>query len=315
LSTATDHPVHVGHPPASPRRLTAREWIAVFKRTVRQFMADDCMGLAQQVAYSSLLAFIPAVVLLVGLLGLFGAYDSLQEFLGAVAPHAVIQAIQVAQDSAQGKGGSAVAVVVGSALALWAASGAMNAVVKAVNRAYNQQETRPFWRLRLLALVLVVLTGLVTAGLFLLIVFGGPIGEAIAKRAHLGSQFTLVWDIVRWPIAFTAILLFFAIVYYAAPNIGHRSWKWISPGSLFGAIGWLALSGLFALYTSFSSSYDKTYGSLAGAIVLLLWLYYSAVALLFGAELNAEVDRQADIRAAGGENAGLTRPARRLSSF
>jgi membrane protein len=314
LSTATDPTVRVGHPPASPRRLTAREWVAVFKRAAREFMAADCMGLAQQVAFSSLLAFIPSVVVLVGLLGLFGAYDELGRFLGTVAPGAVIDAIRIARESAQGKGGSAVAVVVGTALALWAASGAMNAVVKAVNRAYKRTETRPFWRIRLLALVLVILTGLVTAGLFLLIVFGGPIGEAIAKRAHLGSQFTLVWDIVRWPIAFTAILLFFAIVYYAAPNIDHRNWKWISPGSLFGAIAWLVLSGLFALYTSFSSSYDKTYGSLAGAIVLLLWLYYSAVALLFGAELNAELDRQADIRAAGGPKAGLTPPARRLSS-
>jgi membrane protein len=123
-----------------------------------------------------------------------------------------------------------------------------------------------------------------------------------------------VWDILRWPIAFTAILLFFAIVYYAAPNLEHRSWKWISPGSAVGAIGWLALSALFALYTAFSSSYDKTYGSLAGGIVLLLWLDYSAVALLFGAELNAQLDRQADIRAAGGPKAGLTRPARRLNS-
>jgi membrane protein len=314
LSTATDHTVRVGDPPASPRRLTAREWVAVFKRAAREFKTDDCMGLAQQVAFSSLLAFFPAVVLLVGLLGLFGAYDALQEFLGPVAPEDVIKAIQLAQDSASGKGGSAVAIIVGGAVALWAASGAMNAIVKAVNRAYKRQETRPFWHLRLLALVLVTLTGLVTAGVFLLIVFGGPIGEAIAKRAHLGSQFTLVWDLVRWPIAFTAILLFFAIVYYAAPNIDHRNWKWVSPGSLFGAIAWLVLSALFALYTSFSSSYDRTYGSLAAAIVLLLWLYYSAVALLFGAELNAELDRQADIRAAGGPNAGLMPPGRRLSS-
>jgi membrane protein len=314
LSTATDQPVDVGHPPDSPRRLTPREWIAVFTRAARRFMADDCMGLAQQVAFSSLLAFIPAVVALVGLLGLFGAYDELERFLGTIAPGAVLDAIRVAQESAQGKGGSTVAVLVGGAFTVWAASGAMNAIVKAVNRAYERQETRPFWRVRLLAIVLVVLTGLVTAGVFLLIVFGGPIGEAIARRADLGSQFTLVWDILRWPIAFTAILLFFAIVYYAAPNLEHRSWKWISPGSAVGAIGWLALSALFALYTAFSSSYDKTYGSLAGAIVLLLWLNYSAVALLFGAELNAELDRQADIRAAGGPDAGLTPPARRLSS-
>jgi membrane protein len=285
----------------------------VLKRTVRQFVEDDCIGMAQQVAYSSMLAFFPAVAFLLGVVGLFDLFDDVKRFLDPIAPNGVIDFVGGLQKDS-GKSASAAALALGLVGALWAASGAMGSIVKAVNRAYDLVETRPFWRTRLTAVVLVALSGLVAAGLFLLIVFGGPIGEAIAKRAHLGSQFTLVWDIIRWPIAFTAILLFFAIVYYAAPNIEHRSWKWISPGSLVGAIGWLALSALFALYTSFSSSYDKTYGTLAGAIVLLLWLYYSGVALLFGAELNAEVDRQADLRAAGGENAGLTRPARRLSS-
>src|SRR5207245_8808509 len=108
-------------------------------------------------------------------------------------------------------------------------------------------------------------------------------------------------------------LLFFSLVYYLAPNKEQRRWKWLTPGSLVGSLLWLALSGLFALYTSFSGSYDKTYGSLAGAIVLLLWLNYSAWAILFGAELNAELDRQADIRAAGGPHAGLVTPARRTT--
>ena len=107
------------------------------------------------------------------------------------------------------------------------------------------------------------------------------------------------------------MLLFFALVYYLAPNEEQRNWKWVTPGSLLGAMLWLALSGLFALYTSLSDSYNKTYGSIAGGIVLLLWLYYSAFALLFGAELNSELDRQADIHAAGGPRAGLTRHARR----
>ena len=301
-------------PPESPRRLTLSEWRAAVRRSFSSFLKDDCMGLSKQVAYSSLLAFFPAVVLLVGLLGLFGAYDQLQKFLGAVAPKAVVDAIQIAQDSASGKGGSLAAVIIGGALAIWAASGAMNTIVKATNRAYERVETRPFYRLRAISILLVLLTGLVTAGVFGLIVFGGPIGDAIASRANLGGEFTVVWNILRWPIAFVAILLFFSLVYYLAPNFEHRSWKWISPGSFLGALMWLALSGLFALYTAFSSSYDRTYGSLAGAIVLLLWLNYSAFALLYGAELNAELDRQADIRAAGGPNAGLTAPARRLSS-
>jgi membrane protein len=311
-----DHRHHehadVGTVPSGPQRLSAGEWLDVFKRTFKQFLADDCTGLAQQVAFSSLLAFFPAMILLVGLIGLIGAYDELKEFLGVVAPGAVIDAIDVAQESAGGRSeASAIAFVVGLFAAVWAASGAMNAVIKAVNRAYDRMETRPFWKVRLIAILLVIASGLVTAGLFLLIVFGGPIGQAITRRAHLSGAFDLVWTILRWPIAFAAILLFFALVYYLGPNTDHRSWKWITPGSLIGGLLWLALSGLFALYTSFSDSYDKTYGALAGGIILLLWLNYSAVALLFGAELNSELDRQADIHAAGGTNAGLVRPARR----
>jgi membrane protein len=312
LSTATDN-TPVGRPPRSPTRLSAGEWWSALRRTFKQFLADDGMGLAQQVAFSSLLAFIPAVVLLVGLLGLFNAYDDLQRLLKPVAPGSVIQTIDVAQQSAQGNGGSVIAVVVGTVLAVWAASGATNAIVKAVNRAYGRQETRPFWMVRIIAIVLVLLTGATTAGIFILIVFGGPLGEAIANRADLGSQFTLLWDLLRWPIAFVAILLFFAFVYYLAPDLRPRNWKWVSPGSLVGAVMWLALSGLFALYTSFSGSYNRTYGSLAGAIILLLWLQYSAVALLFGAELNASLEREADIKAAGGKDAGLIKPVRRTT--
>jgi membrane protein len=122
-----------------------------------------------------------------------------------------------------------------------------------------------------------------------------------------------VWNFARWPIAFGIVLLLFGLVYGLAPNAERRGWKWLSPGALVAGVMWLALSGLFALYTSLSSSYSKTYGALAGGIVLLLWLNYTAWAILFGAELNSELDRQAAIHAAGGERAGLTRPSRRQS--
>ncbi|TMM05987.1 MAG: YihY/virulence factor BrkB family protein [Actinobacteria bacterium] len=302
-----------GAPPRGPARLTRAEWLDVFKRAGKRFLADDCMGLSQQVAFSALLAFLPTVILLIGLLGLFGtgAFNSLEHFVGSVAPHGVISMIDFAKkDAAQNKSGSAIAFVVGVFGALWAASGAMGAVVKAVNRAYDRVETRPFLQLRLTSLVLVVATGIVLAGIFLLIIFGGDLGDAIARRTPLDGGFRLFWNIARWPIAFVAVLFFFSLVYYLAPNKEQRSWKWLTAGSLVGSLMWLALSGLFALYTSFSSSYDRTYGSLAGGIVLLLWLNYSAWAILFGAELNAELDRQADIHAAGGPQAGLTKRVR-----
>jgi membrane protein len=268
------------------------------------------MGLSAQIAFSSLLAFFPAVVFLVGLLDLVGAYEALRDFLAPVAPGDVLDTIERLQEDTS-TGTSVLAFLLGAAGAVWAASGAMNAIIKAVNRAYDRVETRPFWKTRLIAAFLVVLTGVVLAGLLLLIVFGGPLGSAIASQAGLGGAFDVVWNVLRWPLAFVAILVFFALVYYLAPNLEVRTWHWVTPGSLVGSVLWLVLSGLFALYTSFSDSYSRTYGALASGIVLLLWLYYSAFSVLFGAELNSELDRQAELDAAGGEDAGLVKPSRR----
>ena len=273
-------------------------------------MRDDCMGLSQQIAYSSLLAFFPAVAFLIGALGVFNLFDNVKQLLDPIAPEGVITFITNLQSDSSG-GTSGVAFVIGFFGAVWAASGAMGTIMKAVNRAYELQETRPFWKSRIVAIVLVVATGLTTAGVFLLIVVGGSLGDAIAKKAGLGGVFHWTWAILRWPIAFCAILLFFALVYYLAPNKRQRSWKWVTPGSLLGGILWLALSGLFALYVTFAGNYTKTYGTIASGIILLLWLNYSAFALLFGAELNSELDRQADIRASGGEHAGLVKRDRR----
>jgi membrane protein len=310
LSTATEQRGKVGHAPSSPERLSKGQWVSALKRSFSEFMRDDCMGLAQQIAYSSLLAFFPAMAFLVGALGIFNLYDDVIALLDPIAPQGVIDFISTLQQDS-GNGASAAAFVIGLFGAVWAASGAMGSIIKALNRAYERQETRPFWRVRGIAIILVVATGITTAGVFLLIILGGALGDAIAHKAHLGGVWDWIWAVVRWPVAFLAILLFFALVYYLGPNKDQRSWKWVTPGSLVGSALWLALSGLFALYVTFAGNYTKTYGTLATGIILLLWLNYSAFALLYGAELNSELDRQADVRAAGGENAGLTKVARR----
>jgi membrane protein len=310
LSTATERDPRVGDTPSSPGKLSLSDWLAALKRSFAQFLKDDCMGLSQQVAYSSLLAFFPAVAFLVGALGLFNLFDDVENLLDPIAPDGVIKFIEGLQKDSQG-GASAAAFVLGFFGAVWAASGAMTTIVKAVNRAYETFETRPFWRTRAIAILLVVATGVTTAGVFLLIVVGGSLGDAIAKEAGLGGAFQWIWGILRWPIAFTAILLFFALVYYLGPNKEQRNWKWVTPGSVLGSVLWLILSGLFALYVTFAGDYTKTYGTIATGIILLLWLNYSAFALLYGAELNSELDRQADLRAAGGERAGLVKLARR----
>jgi membrane protein len=310
LSTATEQRARVGRTPGSPERLSRGEWIAALKRSFAAFMRNDCMGLSQEVAYSSLLAFFPAVAFLIGALGLFHLFDDVKQLIDPIAPSGVTKFISTLQHDSKG-GTSGVAFTIGLVGAVWAASGAMGSIMKAVNRAYELQETRPFWKSRWIAIVLVVATGLTTAGVFLLIVVGGSLGDAIAKKAGLGTVFHWTWAIVRWPLAFCAILLFFALVYYLGPNKQQRSWRWVTPGSVVGGALWLVLSGLFALYVTFAGNYTKTYGTLASGIILLLWLNYSAFSLLYGAELNAELDRQADIRAGGGENAGLITPARR----
>jgi membrane protein len=310
LSTATDQETRVGHAPASPEKLTVSEWLAALKRSFSSFMKDDCMGLSQQIAYSSLLAFFPAMAFVVGALGLFHLFDDVKRLLDPIAPNGVIKFISSLQRDSKGET-SAVAFLLGFFLAVWVASGAMGSVIKAVNRAMERTETRPVWKLRAVAILLVVSSGLTTAGIFLLIVVGGSLGDAIAKKSHLGGAFQWTWGIVRWPVAFAAILLFFGLVYYLAPNKEPRNWKWITPGSLVGGLLWLLLSGLFALYVTYAGNYTKTYGTLATGVILLLWLNYSAFALLFGAELNAELERQADIRAAGGERAGLVKRSRR----
>jgi membrane protein len=310
LSTATEQRPEVGHAPGGPERLSRSDWLAALKRSFSAFMADDAMGLSQQIAYSSLLAFFPAMAFVVGALGLFDLFDDVKRLLDPIAPSGVIKFITSLQRDSGG-GTSAAAFLIGFFGAVWAASGAMGSVIKAVNRAYDRQETRPFWKVRTIAILLVVLTGLTTALVFLLIVVGGKLGEAISKKGGLSGAFDWTWGILRWPVAFAAILLFFALVYYLAPNQDQRNWKWVTPGSVVGGVLWLALSGLFALYVTFAGHYTKTYGSIASGVILLLWLNYSAFALLYGAELNSELDRQADIKAAGGEHAGLIRPGTR----
>ena len=270
--------------------MSFRDWLAVFKKSGKEFLADDCMGLSQQVAYSSLLAFFPAMIFLIAFLDLIGAYGALIDFLDPIAPDSVTNIIhQLQRDTGSA---SVLLLVLGIFGALWAGSGAMSSVVKAVNRAYDKEETRPLWKVRLISLVLLLASAFVLAGDLLLIILGGKLGDAIAARANHSGAFTWFWNIARWPIAFAVVLLLFTFIYYLGPNREQPRWRWISAGSLVGSLMWLVLSGLFALYTSFSSSYSRTYGSLAGGIVLLLWLNYSAWAVLFGAELNSELERR-----------------------
>jgi len=194
VGAATERPARVGRPPSSLQRFSRTEWLAVLKRSFSRFLQDDCMGLSQQIAYSSLLAFFPAMAFLVGALGLFHLFDDVKALLDPIAPSGVIKFISGLQQDSSG-GTSAAAFALGLAGAVWAASGAMGSVLKAVNRAYELRETRPVWKQRGIAILLVFLTGITTAGVFVLIVVGGDLGDAISKKAGLGGAFQLVWTV------------------------------------------------------------------------------------------------------------------------
>ena len=280
-----------GPAPSRSLRLRLSGWKDVLRRTLKEFMKDDCMGLSQEVAYSALLAFFPTVAFILGFLGMVHLYGQVESFAATIAPHGVIHFIRGLQQDSHGSA-SALAFGIGLVLAIWAASGAMGSVIKAVNRAQDLTETRPFWKLRLVSILLVLLTGATLAALLVLIVFGRPLGQAIAAKADLGTAWDVLWGLLRWPIAFAAVLVFLALVYYLAPNVEPRNWRWVTPGTLLGAVMWLVLSGGFALYVRFAGSYSKTYGTLATGVILLLWLNYSAWALLFGAELDSELGRK-----------------------
>ena len=234
----------------------------------------------------------------------------MKQLLDPIAPNGVIKFISGLQQDSPG-GTSAAAFVIGLFGAVWAASGAMTSVIKAVNKAHERQETRPFWKVRAIAILLVVSSGITTAGIFLLIVVGGALGDAISKRAGLRRRFPvdlghrpLAGRVLRDPPLLRARVLPRTEQGAEKLEVGHAR---LSRRRRALAL----LSGLFALYVTFAGNYTKTYGTIASGVILLLWLNYSAFALLFGAELNAELERQADIRAAGGERAGLVKVARR----
>ena len=190
-----------------------------------------------------------------------------------------------------------IALVIGIAGALWSASGYVGAFGRAMNRIYEIQEGRPFWKLRPLMIIItlaaVILAGLVAIGL----VVSGPVARAIGEAIGLGDTAVTIWGIVKWPVLLGLAAVVVAILYYATPNIKQPKFRWISLGAVVAIITWVIASALFGLYVSQFSNYNKTYGSLAGVIIFLLWLWITNLALLFGAELNAEMERGRQLQA------------------
>jgi len=287
--------------PNSPVKLSKRSWLYVARKTLREFSKDECTDLAAALTYYAVLAMFPAAIALLSLVGLVvhgsKSVDTLLQILRDVGANSVADTLQPTLVSLSHSTGAGLALVLGLAGALWSASGYVGAFGRAMNRMYEIGEGRPIWKLRpanlLVTALLVVLAAVTVVGL----VVSGPVAQAVGNQLGLGSVAVLVWNIAKWPVLLLIVALIVAILYWATPNVQHPRFRWISVGAAVAIIVWVVLTAALGLYVSKFSSYDKTYGSLAGVIVFLLWLWLTNVALLFGAELDAELERGRELQA------------------
>jgi membrane protein len=280
--------------------LSRRDFKAILIRAGKEALNDQITDLAAALAYYSFLA-IPSILLVA--LGVFSAFadpsavQTLIDKVGSVAPAEVTALLDDSLTRmSQNDSGSWAMAAVGFVLAFWTTTGAMTSLMRALNRAYDQDETRGFVRQRLSAVLMVAVMLVAFALVFGLLVMGpalsGWIGDAVGMEAVL----KWLWWVAQWPVLILGLLAAFATVLYLGPNVEQRRWQFVTPGSLFAVVVWLLVSGLFAVYTATFASYNKAWGSLAAVIVMLTWLWLTGCALLFGAEINAEAERSRELR-------------------
>jgi membrane protein len=307
--TQTDHLTDrdLAHPadrsadtPDGPTDMRARAWGGVVSRTVREFKRDNVTVWAAALTYYGVLAIFPAIIALVSILGLVGtsATQPLLDNLGQIAPGPAKQILTSAIENLQRSRGSAgVMFFVGLGLALWSASGYVAAFMQAANAIYDIGEGRPIWKtvpVRLaVTLVLVVLLAVSAVA----VVLTGSLATQAGNVIGIGSTVVTVWDIAKWPVLLLIVSLMFAILCYASPNVKQPGFRWITPGGVFAVLLWIVASAAFAVYVANFASYNKTYGALAGPVIFLVWLWISNIAVLLGAELNAELERGRRIEA------------------
>jgi membrane protein len=282
--------------PRSPRR----RWWGVLKRTVREFREDDLTDRAAALTYYAILSIFPALIVLVSILGLIGdsATDPLIENLNAVAPG---PAQEIFTDAIRGleesRGTAGILFAVGLALALWSASGYIGAFTKAANSIWDVEEGRPVWKTIPLRLAITVLLLLLTVIVSTGVVVSGGLAEEVGNLLGVGDEVLTVWDIAKWPVIVLLVSLMFSILYYATPNVRQPEFRLITPGGLLAVVLWIVSSAAFAFYVANFSSYNETYGTLGGGIAFMVWIWITNIAVLLGAELNAELERERQIEA------------------
>ena len=287
--------------PDSPDDMTKPSWFYVARKTAGEFSKDECTDLAAALTYYAVLALFPAVLALTSLVGLVGdpkkTVSTLTQILTDVGAGSIASTLEPTLTTLATSQAAGLALVLGLATALWSASGYVNSFSRAMNRVYEVGEGRPIWKLRPWMLLVTLVMVLLAAVVLLALVLTGPAATAVGNAVGLGSTVLTVWSIAKWPVLLGVVVLIVAILYWATPNVQQPKFRWMSLGALLAIVVWILASAAFGFYVSNFSSYNKTYGSLAGVIVFLLWLWITNLALLFGAELDAEMERARELQA------------------
>ena len=266
-------------------------WSQIIARTGREMIADNCLNLAAQLAYYFFLALFPALLFLVAIISFIPVQNLLETITGTLARVAPSEVITIIQDQvlkiAHEKNGGL--LTLGMLGTIWSTSSGVNAIIDTLNQAYDIQEGRPWWKVKLIALGLTLALAAFIVISFVLVIAGPTLAEKVAVWFHLGPAFEWTWKILQWPVVFALVSVAVAMIYYYAPD-AEQDWIWITPGSIVATALWLLISLGFKFYVSNFGSYNATYGAIGGVIVLMLWFYVSALAVLAGAELNAEIE-------------------------
>jgi membrane protein len=296
--TEAPHP-DSGAKPDSPGDIKKSSWLYVARKTMSEFSKDQCTDLAAALTYYAVLALFPALIAMLSLVGLVGQGPKTAQTIVKVMTQAGLSSPTLDKTITQlaSAPGAGIALIIGLLSALWSASGYVGSFGRAMNRVYEIGEGRPIWKLRPVMLVVTLVAVVLAAAVALAIVASGPVATAIGDQIGLGSTAVLVWNIAKWPVILVVVVFIVALLYYATPNVKQPKFRWLSVGALFAIVVWILASAAFGFYVATFSSYNKTYGSLAGVIVFLLWLWITNLALLFGAELDAELERGRQLQA------------------
>lgn len=279
--------------PDKPTDLGVKGWVAALKRTLKEFSEDNVSDWAAALTYYGVLSIFPGILVLVSILGLLGpdTTQAVQDTVTEVAPRAEA-AVRTVVQQAQAAGGTAgLAAIFGLLAAFWSASGYIAAFMRASNAIYDVPEGRPIWKTLPIRVGVTAIIGVMLILAAVIVVFTGSLAQAVGDVIGLGSTAVTVWSIAKWPVLIVLVSLMFAILYWASPNAKHGGFRWVSPGGLFAVALWIIASAAFAFYLANFGNYNKTYGTLAGVIAFLVWLWISNIAILLGAEMDAELER------------------------